>query len=264
MKKFLALVLCLTLVLTCFTALLGCSGFRTYTHGDWVIKHIGNGECLIKSLSKEGKKKEVLIFPTEVAGKKVVGTTYNPGGFFGEGVETIHAPNLKRLYFTDYVDIDCCAFYFSSAVSVFLMYDIKDDLSNFLRVYSCSYVKNTVDYKKINSALIANVSYYYNYENAPFEGFYWLDDYGDRRWVDDQSVQNDEIIKYPPADPTRDGYEFAGWYKEPECINKWNFETDVVPAKKYEPVLGPFDNLFERKRKYVYVETALFAKWEKV
>ncbi len=26
----------------------------------------------------------------------------------------------------------------------------------------------------------------------------------------------------------RDGYTFTGWYKEAECKNKWNFETDVV------------------------------------
>ena len=31
-----------------------------------------------------------------------------------------------------------------------------------------------------------------------------------------------------PADPTETGYTFGGWYKEPECTNKWNFNTDVV------------------------------------
>ena len=31
-----------------------------------------------------------------------------------------------------------------------------------------------------------------------------------------------------PADPTRKNYEFQGWFKEEECINEWNFETDVV------------------------------------
>ncbi|WP_051227032.1 InlB B-repeat-containing protein [Butyrivibrio sp. MC2013] len=31
-----------------------------------------------------------------------------------------------------------------------------------------------------------------------------------------------------PADPTRFGYEFAGWYKENSCINKWNFAADTV------------------------------------
>ncbi len=31
-----------------------------------------------------------------------------------------------------------------------------------------------------------------------------------------------------PSDPTDQDYTFAGWYKEAECINAWNFETDTV------------------------------------
>ena len=31
-----------------------------------------------------------------------------------------------------------------------------------------------------------------------------------------------------PAAPTADGYVFGGWYKEAECENAWNFETDTV------------------------------------
>jgi|GEM_PF-4276939 len=31
-----------------------------------------------------------------------------------------------------------------------------------------------------------------------------------------------------PAPPIKDGYGFAGWYTEAECINKWNFSQDIV------------------------------------
>lgn len=31
-----------------------------------------------------------------------------------------------------------------------------------------------------------------------------------------------------PEDPVRKNYEFAGWFKEEECVNEWHFETDVV------------------------------------
>lgn len=31
-----------------------------------------------------------------------------------------------------------------------------------------------------------------------------------------------------PADSTASGYTFGGWYKESSCVNKWNFDTDVV------------------------------------
>lgn len=31
----------------------------------------------------------------------------------------------------------------------------------------------------------------------------------------------------PEVDPTRDNYEFKGWFKEKECENEWNFATDI-------------------------------------
>ena len=31
-----------------------------------------------------------------------------------------------------------------------------------------------------------------------------------------------------PAAPVRPGYTFGGWYREPSCVNAWNFNTDTV------------------------------------
>ena len=50
-------------------------------------------------------------------------------------------------------------------------------------------------------------------------------------------AENGTIEK--PADPTRDGYEFGGWYKDAECTTPWNFTADKVTE-----------------------ETTLYAKWE--
>ena len=33
-----------------------------------------------------------------------------------------------------------------------------------------------------------------------------------------------------PTFPTRTGYTFHGWYKEPSCINPWSFNTDLVKS----------------------------------
>ena len=69
----------------------------------------------------------------------------------------------------------------------------------------------------------ANVTYYYNYFGSENGGCYWID-----------NVEVGEKIYYIPKDPVRivDGKNyktFGGWYKEPECINKWNFDTDTMP-----------------------------------
>lgn len=85
----------------------------------------------------------------------------------------------------------------------------------------------------------ANVSYYYNYENSPNDGYYWIDNYG-----------YGETIEYIPQSPMRDGYTFGGWYKEPECINVWDFTTDTIPQAQYD-----------EDEKEIYQETKLYAKW---
>ena len=76
--KWISLILSATVV---FVSILGCSSKpKTYTHGDWVIMHQGENECLLYDLTEQGREKEVLIFPTEVPGRKVVGTYYKKGG----------------------------------------------------------------------------------------------------------------------------------------------------------------------------------------
>ena len=77
----------------------------------------------------------------------------------------------------------------------------KDDIKNLLR--------------------IANINYYVD---------------GKMYWIDRSSDKTAKlIIEEPePPEPTKEGYEFAGWYKEPECINQWIYGVDVFPNRKDE------------------------------
>ncbi len=98
--------------------------------------------------------------------------------------------------------------------------------------------------RPLSNVYPANVSYKWNYEEAPNSGYYWIDDY------------YNEIISYIPTDPIREGYIFDGWYKEPECINKWDFDNDIVPGTEWEFITqSPHKTLVE------YQETILYAKW---
>ena len=44
---------------------------------------------------------------------------------------------------------------------------------------------------------------------------------------DAQTIKKDGKATEPVA-PTAEGYTFGGWFKEPECMNAWDFANDVV------------------------------------
>ncbi len=94
-----------------------------------------------------------------------------------------------------------------------------------------------------NGCCLPNVFYDYNYADSPNGGIYWID-----------NAEYGAAVDYVPPYPQREGYEFGGWFKEPECINKWDFETDVLPEERTE--INE-----DGEEEVVYQETKLYAKW---
>ena len=50
------------------------------------------------------------------------------------------------------------------------------------------------------------------------------------------NIESGEAIPKPPA-PEREGYEFTGWYREPECVTVWNFAEAPIFEEDSEFVL---------------------------
>lgn len=67
--------------------------------------------------------------------------------------------------------------------------------------------------------------------------------------IDPVTVQIGELLTKPQA-PAAQGYLFAGWYKEPECTQAWDFAADVVSedtilyAKWTEEVVTDMENTY--------------------
>ena len=160
--------------------------------------------------------------------------------------ENIDGKNLKRIYcpyeiyFPNLILNNC-----EKLEKVFIF---KGDAETYHTCYS--------PYVSIKKYDLANVLYYYNYLEDEAEDCYWIDDYN-----------YGATIKYIPQDPVRDGYIFDGWYKEKECLNKWNFETDKLPdAVTESECLGNSVNVNEMvfDERYLYQPTKIYAKWIKI
>ena len=64
--------------------------------------------------------------------------------------------------------------------------------------------------------------------------------------------EEDSLIEFIPPNPEKDGYIFDGWYKEEECINKWDFNTDITGKE----IFIEYENQYEE-----YPGIYLYAKW---
>ncbi|MCR5308573.1 MAG: InlB B-repeat-containing protein [Bacilli bacterium] len=124
--------------------------------------------------------------------------------------------NLKNIYFFDNI---------RDFVTIWYNWESNDSSSQ-LNVFNCSknrlvgpivqtfnyYWYNLDNYNSYCRYSLPNVIYSYNMES---ENYYSLD-----------IVQNGEIL-VEPAKPNCNGYNFTGWFLDPECINEYNFQNAI-------------------------------------
>ena len=198
----------------------------------------------ILGLTDKGKEQEYLVIPESIDGRRVsrVGCTNDLEAnrveeLYGETYSDFQSEKLKKVFITSNVEMYSGwgrSRAFEKAPNFKGLLYVKNDYDSIkFEHYTISKITNRQWHTQ------ANVSYFYNYGNAENAGYYWIDncDYGSK-------------IEYIPENPKRVGYEFAGWYKEEECINKWDYETDTLPEKRETEGGG-----------IIYQETKLFAKW---
>ena len=269
MKKGLIFICLLLLLFMC-----GCSkkeieideSIKEY--GDFYYKVYNKGEnkeeyIIILGLSETGKKKEAIVIPETIDGIQVEKIGENGKAYDGC---SFYSTVLKRVYipFSD-CEIRSFGYGFPKNTKIFKLTSSFPGITCYVTSYWYNENENRLSsndvilkgnlpyislFYKIVHYYYANVSYMYNYDTDLNHGYYWIDDY-----------EYGTKILYKPDDPEREGYTFGGWYKESECINKWDFDNDTLP--EYTGDIEGYKEALSRNEMYTekYVETKLYAKW---
>lgn len=245
MRKAISLLLLMTISVCTAAGLSSCAVHGTVC-GDFVYEVIeGTATAKISGLSDSGKKKEVLIVPETIDGFTVTEIGSGPHGYFSGVYPSFSSDKLRRFYLPYPVKIVSLPYY----AKTFYLPCEYDESSEMGMAYCNPYRYELTDFseKTITGRtylLYADLVYFYNYDGAPEDGCYWIDDYDNER------------ITYPPQDPEREGFRFTGWFKEAECFTPWDFERDILPQKYYPT--SYYDKNSELRI------THLYAGWERV
>lgn len=210
--------------------------YFTYSKNEYL-----NDELIyLTGLTEKGKEQEVLFIPSEYDGNKVI----LKANSLITTLVNFDSEKLKKVYISDCVTNCRNLNVVNGYIKIIILSNDIESIPNRGQIFVTS---EAYERSPLSKVYPANVSYKWNYEEAPNSGYYWIDDY------------YNEIISYIPTDPIREGYIFDGWYKEPECINKWDFDNDIVPGTEWEFMTqSPYKTLVK------YQETILYAKWEKI
>ena len=254
--KFKKLVL-FFLVLSMLVCTCGCASQidenREYEYDDFIYYYVENSYNVLE-LSDSGRSSEILYVCDEVDGLRVCGIGSYVPIMYSQSIADFKSDNLKKIYFPWSIkqgadrlvvsDYNICII--SASTYEFVMYGFGYDSSTFV-IPNFSYENgieskgvNFTDVKGLKHIIPANIAYFFNYEENPNEGYFFVD-----------LLEESGKLTKPPYDPKRSGYKFAGWYKEAECVNAWGFENDIVEIN------------FDEEGNRIYEEICLYAKWVK-
>ncbi len=253
MKK---LILCFMAIMLAIPMMLsGCSNELKYiSDGDFKYYYMEDKDSYaVIGTTEQGKGQEVLYFPSYYNDKLVTHMGYakttgymsvdnhywiEPDDitatkvYFPYTVEEKYYTNVifkneseGQIYFTN-----CNRSYLESAVLMAGPYGIRKGVKYFATPSAYEYIINNIKISGMDNngdVNKANMSYIFNYEDAPNEGYFFIDNY-----------DAGSIIKNTPYEPKREGYTFDGWYKEAECENAWDFEEDTFSLAEGQDIMN--------------------------
>lgn len=198
-------------------------------------------------MTESGAEQAALIYPEELDGILVYSIGYERHkllSFGNEYVGNFESDSLEKMFFPTMPKKRVINATISISQKTYVVYWNLTDYRNRVHyakgaIFGFNLFEKDFSFMGYLPRFVANVSYMYNYDNSPNKDYYWVDSY------------DESAITFIPPDPEREGYEFGGWYKEPECINEWDFETDIT---RKEIELGD-------KKPDSYDGIYLYAKW---
>ncbi len=279
MKKLGSMIITIGLILCSLMS--GCSYYynidkKFISDGDFKYYYLEGKDCYTIVGLNEIADKENLYVPTHYKNKEINYIGYTKTSFTGFYTNyTINAVDIKNIYlpytvgdlygrndgfykgyperafFVGSEDHLAVAYtlqfsqektvgYVTEKIFKYLEKDFNEERNQ--KEYIGDYISSF--YFSTNSKItmrIANTSYMFNYEGAVNEGYFFINDF-----------ERGEKIEDTPYEPTREGYTFGGWYKEPECKNAWDFGADTLPDAEYD-----------EEGVLIFRETQLYAKWIK-
>lgn len=194
-----------------------------FTSGDFICVRLSlNGNVLyILGLSEEGKKKEVIMIPGDIDGEKIYGMSkyerrniYDTVLAFMPDSYSFESENLKKVYWNKPGGSTYNAYFGVDIIVQPMASKLMDFNGGRVYVSDPSIYPDRV-FAEPSFMTVDKVNCFFYVQNNVY-------------WVDHISEDGDGVY-LTPHDPVLTGFDFEGWYLDPECKNAWNGEF-ALPA----------------------------------